>query len=60
MTNSAYAYLDPGSGSQILQMLVAGLIGGAYAIKIYWHRILNFFRGKSSTTDDSSEEVEND
>jgi hypothetical protein len=31
-------YLDPGSGSFILQILLAALLGGAYAIKVYWKK----------------------
>jgi drug/metabolite transporter (DMT)-like permease len=42
---NAHAYLDPGTGSYILQMLVAGLLGAAFAIKIFWMRIRRFFTG---------------
>ncbi len=59
-TNSAFAYLDPGTGSYILQMLVAGLLGGVYAIKLYWVRIVTFFKGKSSSEDDSLEEADDE
>lgn len=59
-TNSAFAYLDPGSGSYILQMLVAGILGSLYAIKLYWARIVNFFKGKSSVEDDSLEEADDE
>ena len=52
----ASAYLDPGTGSYILQMLVAGVLGGMYAIKLYWNKILNFFKGTSSD-DDSLEDL---
>ena len=38
--SSAHAYLDPGSGSIILQALIAGLAAGAVFIKIYWHKLL--------------------
>jgi hypothetical protein len=37
-------YLDPGSGSFIIQMLLAGLLGIAVAVRIYWKKIVNFFR----------------
>lgn len=37
-------YLDPGSGSFIIQMLLAGLLGIAVAIRIYWKKIVKFFR----------------
>lgn len=59
-TNSAFAYLDPGSGSYILQMLIAGFLGGLYAIKLYWVRIVNFFTGKSSAEEDSLEEADDE
>lgn len=51
---SAFAYLDPGSGSYILQAVIAGVLGGAYAIKLYWFKIISFFKGGS----DTKEEVE--
>lgn len=41
-------YLDPGSGSFIIQMLLAGLLGIAVAVKIYWKKIVAFFRKKKS------------
>jgi len=36
---SALAYLDPGTGSYILMMLISGVVGAAYAVKLYWKRI---------------------
>jgi hypothetical protein len=38
----AFAYLDPGTGSYILQMLIAGLLGILFAIKVFWTRIRIF------------------
>ena len=40
---TVYAYLDPGSGSFILQMLIAGLLGVLFSIKMMWGRIKEFF-----------------
>ena len=37
-------YLDPGSGSFIIQMLLAGLLGIAVAVRIYWKKIVKFFQ----------------
>ena len=34
---SAYAYLDPGTGSILLQLLVAGIMGALYTLKLYWY-----------------------
>ena len=36
----AHAYLDPGTGSMILQVLAGGAAGLALAGKLYWHRFL--------------------
>lgn len=40
---SANAYLDPGSGSYLLQLLIAGLLGAAFALRMFWGRIKGFF-----------------
>jgi hypothetical protein len=40
LATPAHAYLDPGTGSMILQMLLGGLAGLALAGRYYWHRIL--------------------
>lgn len=31
-----FAYLDPGTGSLVLQMSVAGLLGGLFVVKSFW------------------------
>jgi hypothetical protein len=36
-------YLDPGSGSYLIQILIAALLGGAFAIKAFWKQISGFF-----------------
>jgi hypothetical protein len=41
---NAYAYLDPGTGSFILQVMLGILLGAAFTIKIYWRNILAFFK----------------
>jgi hypothetical protein len=38
------AYLDPGTGSMLVQLLVGGLAAAAVAIKLYWYRILRLLR----------------
>ncbi len=41
---NAYAYLDPGTGSYILQMIIAALLGGLFAVKLFRYRIKIFFK----------------
>ncbi len=36
------AYLDPGSGSLLLQGLAAGVAGAAVTAKVYWRRAKRF------------------
>jgi len=45
-TGSAAAYIDPGTGSLLLQGLIAAIAGSLAAIKIYWSRIKSFFADK--------------
>ncbi len=56
----APAYLDPGTGSFVLQLLIAGFLGLVLAIKIFWNRIVTFFRrapsGEAKPAQESSQE----
>ena len=40
---SAHAYLDPGSGSFVIQMILASLLGVLFYVKTAWHQIKAFF-----------------
>ena len=46
VSSEAYAYIDPGSGSMIIQMLIGALVGVGITVKIYWHRIKFKFQDK--------------
>jgi hypothetical protein len=52
MHYSMLAYLDPGSGSIILQILIASLLAIGLAVRGSWARIRRFFGGKRRTEDD--------
>jgi hypothetical protein len=39
----ADAYLDPGSGSMLIQLLLGGVAGLAVIVKLFWRRILDIF-----------------
>jgi len=51
-TEPAWAYLDPGTGSMMLQLLLGGVAGAMVVGKLYWHRFRRFmtsrFSGKSA------------
>lgn len=36
---SAYAYIDPGTGSIVFQALIGALVGLVITLKIYWYKI---------------------
>lgn len=39
-----FAYLDPGTGSMIVQVIVGGVAAAAVSAKLYWRRITGFLR----------------
>ncbi len=41
----AYAYLDPGTGSMILQVLLGGVAGALMVGKLYFRKIQSFVAG---------------
>lgn len=43
-TQKAYAYLDPGTGSYIFQLVIAAGIGVLFAVKLFWTKIVLFFK----------------
>lgn len=46
-TAPAYAYLDPGTGSLILQAVIGVIAGALMALRIYWGRIKSLFKRKN-------------
>ena len=57
-TRPAHAYLDPASGSMILQVIVAAVAALLITIKAFWHKIRGMFGGSPTEepvdTDDKS------
>lgn len=52
---SAYAYLDPGTGSMILQGILGALAAGAVFAKIYWQRLMGLFGTNKKGSEQVSE-----
>jgi len=44
MIPTIHAYLDPGTGSMLVQLLAGGLAAAGVALKLYWGRLLRFLR----------------
>ncbi len=43
LAHNAFAYLDPGTGSYIFQVLIAAFIGGLFTVKTNWQKIKDFY-----------------
>jgi hypothetical protein len=46
--DDALAYIEPGTGSMIIQSLIAVIAGGLFAIKTYWYKLKIFFSRKKN------------
>lgn len=45
LTDEAFAYLDPGTGSILLQAIIGGVASGLFILRMYWRRIKSLFGG---------------
>lgn len=59
---AAHAYLDPGTGSILVQSLLAGIAGAVAVLSLYWQRVKAFFNNlrKSSHDTDTSASTTSD
>lgn len=57
---NAAAYIDPGSGSVLIQGLIAAIAAIGVTAKLYWHRLLAFFGKKESSEPDANTKIDND
>jgi hypothetical protein len=48
----AHAYLDPGSGSYLVQIIVASLAGAGYFLKINWGKVKSILSKKKTQKSD--------
>lgn len=49
-TQEAHAYLDPGTGSMLLQGLIAGLAATSVVVGRYWYKLKSYFVRSSDRT----------
>ena len=47
------AYLDPGSGSMLVQLLLGGVAGAAVIMKLGWERFRDMFRSSRAKERDT-------
>ena len=48
---TASAYLDPGTGSMVVQVVIATFVGALYMLKIYWRKVFWIFKRKRNGKD---------
>jgi len=58
VTAQVLAYLDPGSGSLIVQLLVGGVAAIGVSLKLYWQRVLSFLRIRRDDEEPAAEQRE--
>ena len=49
-------YLDPGSGSILLQILIASGLGAIFILRSSWGKVKSFFQ-RSKTTDEIDQDI---
>lgn len=58
-SGQAYAYLDPGTGHMMLQIIIGAVAGGLMTMKLYWARLRSFFskpEDRRSTSEGSGQD----
>ena len=46
MIQTIFLYVDPGSGSYLIQIIIATVLGIGFYIKAFWHQLKAFFTRK--------------
>jgi len=54
----AFAYLDPGTGSALLQGILGALAAVVVVLKLYWHRLLRLFGLRKNTAAKTEKETD--
>jgi hypothetical protein len=52
----ALAYLDPGTGSYLFQMVVAAVVSVGFVVRAYWHRIRRAFTRRDPSPPDRADD----
>jgi NhaP-type Na+/H+ or K+/H+ antiporter len=55
---TAHAYLDPGSGSFIIQIALAALLGLALAVRAFWGQIVGLFKRSRGSAEDETAQTD--
>ena len=59
-STDALAYLDPGTGSLVIQGIIAGILSAGAIIKLYWYKLKSYFvRSEGNEDENESKNDEN-
>ena len=50
----AHAYLDPATGSAVLQVLIGGAMGALFVVKRYWRQLKGWVTGRVGLDSEAS------
>ncbi len=57
----SFLYIDPNSGSYIIQMIIAGILGSLFFFKNAWLKVKLFFTGRKATKENNiKDELDNE
>ena len=56
MSSPAHAYIDPGTGSFLIQGIIAAVIGVSVTVKLFWNRIKAAITGKPMVDEDDPDD----
>jgi hypothetical protein len=51
VSGPVYAYLDPGTGSFALQLILGGMVALLATVRLYWERLKNFVQRRQEGAD---------
>ncbi len=51
-------YLDPGFGSMVLQLVLAGLLGIGVFVRVFWKNIKSIFSKKNTDPTDIKDDID--
>jgi hypothetical protein len=44
ISTGVFGYIDPGTGSYVIQIILAAIVGLSFGLKLFWRKIKGFFR----------------
>jgi len=54
-SQGVHYYIDPGTGSLVIQILIGSALGALFFVKAFWNKIKPFFTRSSSKSKDRDE-----